>query len=122
MTKPFIYVASPYTKGDPCINTHFQCKIFNQLMNDGVVLPYIPLWSHFQHTLMPRPYTDWIEYDKAIIPRLDAVLRLNADLPEFDYFEDKSSGADGEVALAQELGLPVFYSVEELYEWAKQVA
>lgn len=116
--KPFIYLASPYTKGDPCINTNFQMRMFKRFVADGVVDAYIPLWSHFQHSAFPEPYTTWINYDLAIIPRLDGVIRLNASIPELGYFEDKSSGADGEAAFAVEKGLPVWYSVVDLYSWA----
>jgi hypothetical protein len=117
--RPVVYIASPYSKGDPAINTHFQCKIFDQLMNDGIVWPVAPLWSHFQHTLFPRPYADWVAYDAAMIPRYDACLRLNAEYPELKYTETQSSGADKEVAQFQRLGKPVFYSIEDLYKWAK---
>lgn len=113
--KPFIYVASPYTKGDPCINTHFQMQVFDRIAKDGRVDAYVPLWSHFQHSAFPLPYEKWLEYDKSIIPRLDGVLRLNADLPDLNYFQDKSSGADGEVEWAKQHNLPVWYSIEEMY-------
>jgi hypothetical protein len=117
--KPLIYVASPYTKGDAAINTNFQCRIWDQLMDDGRVWPYVPLWSHFQHALFPRPYTDWIEYDNAVIPRMDACLRLNAVCESVNYEVSESSGADNEVKLFESLGKPVFYSIEDLYEWVE---
>ncbi len=115
--KPLVYIASPYTKGDVGINTRFQCQIWNDMMNDGRVLPYAPLWSHFQHTMFPRPYEDWIEYDNAIIPRMDALVRLSAEYMPLGYFEDKSSGADAEVELARSHGLPVFFTLHTLYLW-----
>lgn len=117
MSRPFVYIASPYTKGDPAINTYFQCQVFDRLMNDGRVHAYIPLWSHYQHGVAPRPYKDWIEYDKDAIRQLGIVacLRLNAEVPKLGYKVCESSGADGEVALFKELGRPVFYSIEELY-------
>lgn len=121
MTKPFVYIASPYTKGDPCVNAHFQCRIFDQMLDDGIVIPYIPLWSHFQHSVFPRPYQDWIEYDNVIMPRVDALIRLNAEhtWPDGEiYIATDSSGADNEVKLAQSLGKPTFTDIEELYEWA----
>jgi len=120
MRKPLVYVASPYTKGDPTINTHFQCKVFDQLLTDNLVIPFVPLWSHFQHCVLPRHYQDWINYDLEFIRAagFDACLRLNAELPELDYLITESSGADGEVALFTELGKPTFYSIEELHEWA----
>jgi hypothetical protein len=119
MTKPLIYVASPYTKGDPAINTHFQCLIFDRLLTDQIVIPFVPLWSHFQHGVKPRPYEDWVKYDMAIIERCDGVLRLNAEIPELNYRQCESSGADAEVARCIELNKPVFFSIEECYAWVK---
>jgi hypothetical protein len=103
--RPAGYVASPYTAGDPCINTNFQMRVFDQLISDGIVLPYMPLWSHFQHTSFPRSYDDWIAYDNDMIAALDLkwILRLNAYESVTDYHESKSSGADNEVKLVEEL-------------------
>lgn len=119
MNKPVIYVASPYTKGDPAVNTHFQMRMFDRLMNDGVVLPVVPLWTHFQHCAFPRHYKDWIEYDLALLERYDGCLRLDA-AHEFangeQYIVSESSGADDEVANFEEQGKPVFYSIADLYE------
>jgi hypothetical protein len=120
MPKPIVYVASPYTKGDPAINTRFQCQIWDELMTDGIVWPVVPLWSHFQHAMFPRPYRDWIDYDLALLPCYHACLRLDATcdvLP--DYHISESSGADGEVAAFIKMGKPVFYDKQALYEWAK---
>ncbi len=115
--KPIVYLASPYSKGDPAVNTHFQCRIFDQMMNDGKAWPVAPLWTHFQHTLFPRPYPDWISYDKAMLHLYDACVRLTAEAPHIGYSQRESSGADGEVDFFQKAGKPVFYSVEELYAW-----
>lgn len=125
MKKPTVYVASPYTKGDQCVNARFQMKVFDKMIDDGIVTPIAPLWSHFQHTAFPRPYTDWIEYDKEIIRRCaDAMVRLDAKEPRMqygdgEYFITESSGADGEVELMIALRRPVFYSFENLYRWAR---
>jgi len=120
MSKPIIYIASPYTKGDPAINTHFQCKMFDELMNDGIVWPVVPLWAHFQHISFPRHYKDWINYDLALLPRYDGCLRLNVSFPDLNYFISESSGADGEVAAFEAMGKPVFYNKEALYVWANE--
>ena len=116
--KPIVYIASPYTKGDSAVNTHFQCRVFDELMNAGKVWPVVPLWSHFQHIIFPRHYQDWIDYDLALIERYDACLRMNAIHLPLGYEQKESSGADGEVAKFTELGKPVFYSINELYDWA----
>jgi hypothetical protein len=120
MNKPVVYIASPYTKGDPAVNAHFQCRVFDELMNDGIVWPVAALWSHFQHTVFPRPYQDWIAYDLAMIPRYDACLRLNATTNRLpSYIIRDSTGADNEVAAFQSLGKPVFYTTKDLYAWAR---
>ena|SRR6266404_8890570 len=117
MKKQVVYIASPYTKGDVAINTHFQCKIFDQLLTDGRVLPVAPLWSHFQHLLFPRPYVDWIAYDQALLHLYDCCLRLDASIESLNYSQSESSGADAEVASFRRMGKPVFESVETMYSW-----
>ena len=117
MKKTTVYIASPYSKGDPAMNAHFQCKVFDQLLTDGRVLPVAPLWSHFQHILFPRQYRDWINYDQQMLRLYDCCLRLNADIPELGYFEERSEGADKEVKTFEAIGKPVFYSIPDLYGW-----
>jgi len=117
MEKPTVYIASPYSKGDQAMNAHFQCKIFDQLLTDGRVLPIAPLWSHFQHILFPRQYQDWIDYDQQMLRLYDCCLRLNSEIPELDYHESQSSGADAEVGSFEKRGKPIFYSITDLYEW-----
>lgn len=118
--KPVVYIASPYTKGDVAMNTHFQCKIFDRLLSTGRVVPVAPLWSHFQHTLFPRPYKDWISYDQEMLRLYDCCLRLDADIKDrgVEYFQHESSGADAEVETFIKLGKPVFYSIDDLLNWA----
>lgn len=117
MRKPTVFIASPYTKGDVAMNTHFQCKVFDQLIAGGKVLPVAPLWSHFQHTLFPRPYEEWIAYDQEMLALYDCCLRLTAEVPELGYSQNESKGADAEVKTFRDMGKPVFLSIEELYRW-----
>lgn len=114
--KPLVYISSPYTKGDQALNARFQCKIWDLLARSGLVVPIAPLWSHFQHTVFPRPYEFWLEYDLDLIRSADfaACLRLDAECPGLGYVQRESSGADKEVALFKELDIPVFYSVPDL--------
>jgi len=129
MRRPLVYIASPYTHGDVGINVHFQCRMFDELLREELVVPLVPLWTHFQHLLFPRTYQDWVEYDNAIIERCDACLRLNVRYfcpsihhsgPPLIYEEKKSKGADAEVELFKSLSKPVFYSKIDLYEWVSE--
>jgi len=118
--KPVVFIASPYTRGDPAVNVHFQCRVFDRLLTDGLVLPMAPLWTHFQHTVLPRPYEDWIAYDSEMLRLCDCCLRLNATDERTGYTQEDSAGADAEVQAFLASHKPVFYSVEQLYFWVQE--
>jgi len=100
-----VYIASPYTMGDVGMNVREQMEAADRLMDYGYC-PIVPLLSHFLHIHRPRPYDDWAVMDLELVRRSDFVLRLPGE----------SVGADKEVALACELGIPVVESIEELRE------
>lgn len=104
-----VYIASPYTKGDVAVNVRTQLEMANKLMDFGFA-PFAPLYSHFQHMAFPRPYEDWIKIDLEWVKVCDAVLRLPGE----------SKGADGEVEFAEQLEIPIFYSLEELDTFYKE--
>lgn len=103
-----VYVAGPYSKPDPCVNTHVAINLWNRLWDTGYA-PFCPHLTHFLHTLRPRPYPEWLAYDNEWLRACDVVLRYGG----------ASSGADAEVALAGDLGIPVVRSVHELERWAE---
>jgi hypothetical protein len=115
--RPTVFIASPYTKGDLAINTHFQCQVFDRLLNEKRCWPVAPLWTHFQHLLFPRPYHDWIEYDQALLRCYDCCLRLTASFDAMGYEQADSTGADAEVEAFRRLNRPVFFSIDDLYQW-----
>jgi hypothetical protein len=98
-----IYIASPYTVGDVAANVAVQMDAAHTIMDLGCT-PIWPLSSHYLHIRRQRPYTEWIEADKELVRVSDVVLRLPGE----------SSGADGEVQLAEQLGIPVARSWREL--------
>ena len=101
-----VYIASPYTIGDTAVNVRRQIDCYDELVDKGFY-PYAPLYSHFQHMVHPRHYTDWLEIDNVWVLTCDCLLRLDGE----------SSGADGEVKLATENRIPVFRSVDDLVEY-----
>jgi len=106
MNKIKVYIASPYTKGDPAVNVKRQIDMADTLMNYGYV-PFVPLLSHFQHLCKPRVYQDWIDYDLEWVASCDCLLRLKGE----------SSGADNEVKEAESLNIPVFYSLDGINDY-----
>lgn len=107
MKKKVVYIASPYTRGDCAVNVRNTILMNDELVEAGF-LPYWPLSSHFWHLVSPHPYEYWMELDMEWIYRVDYLLRLPGE----------SSGADAEVKFALGLGIPVFYSLEELKEYS----
>ena len=116
--RPLVYVASPYSQGNVEWNVSFQCGMFHQLRDDDVVVPIMPLWSHFQDAIYHRPYEDWMDYDFALLARCDAILRLDAKNEAKGYFQHESGGADREVEHMRKMGRPVFFELADLYYWA----
>jgi len=103
-----VYIASPYSKPDPCINTREAIDAANHLLGGGLI-PFVPHLAHFWHTVTPKPYEEWLAYDDAWIDVCDAMLRLPGE----------SSGADRETAKAKALGIPVFETFKDLFAWQK---
>lgn len=98
-----IYVASQYSIGDPEANVLRQIDAGEDLINAGFI-PYLPLLSHYQHIIHPHDYETWTRLDNSWVACCDALLRLPGE----------SKGADEEVFLAIDLGIPVYYSIEDL--------
>ena len=98
-----IYIASPYTKGDVVINVRRQIDTGDRILGMGHI-PYVPNLTHFWHFVSPKAYEIWMDIDSEILKRCDAVLRLSGE----------SKGADREVELAKSLGIPVYYSLEDI--------
>lgn len=91
-----VYVAGPYSLGDVAMNVRAAILTGNLLIEVGYI-PFIPHLSHFWHVITPKPYHEWLEYDKCWLPFCDYVCRVPG----------QSFGADGECLLAQQLGIPV---------------
>lgn len=95
---PLVYVAAPYSEPDPAANVHRVCRVWRRLWETDLIAPVAPHWSVIQQTVSPMAYRSWLVYDIQVLRRCDALLRLPGP----------STGADGEVAEAKRIGLPVF--------------
>jgi hypothetical protein len=121
--KPLVYVSSPFTRGDQLLNVRFQCEMFYALVTENEVTPITPLWSGLQHLVIPQKYDFWMDYDKEVILRCDAMVRLDAKHIWDDgteYFQRDSTGCDIEEQHCRDNGIPVFYSIRDLYAWVKE--
>lgn len=101
--KSKVYIAAPYTKGDVAMNVRSVIEAADELVRLGFA-PYLPHLTHFWHLVSPHPIEFWYANDNEWLPMCDALLRLPGE----------SHGADDEITLAQKLGIPVFYSIDNL--------
>lgn len=99
-----IYIAGPYSKGDVAMNVRDAVYAANYVAHTLGHVAFVPHLTHFWHMLIPGEYEFWLDQDREWLKVCDAVLRLPGE----------SSGADQEVALAGELGLPVYRAVMEI--------
>lgn len=97
-----VFMSGPYSSS-PAANTDAAIAVAELLHSLGFV-PFIPHLSHFWNERYPHPYADWLAYDLHWLRMCDAVFRMPGD----------SSGADGEVAEARRIGIPVFTDIDEL--------
>ena len=98
-----VYVAGPYTKSDPAVNTRNAVDLGSVLLDTGYT-PFIPHLTHLWHLIHPRPYGEWLDYAMQWLSQCDVVFRMNGE----------SNGADKEVQFALASGIPVVYSIAEL--------
>lgn len=100
-----VFISSPYQKGGIEQNLQVQIDAANDLINLGFNPLPLNLYCHPIQSKYPRKrYHDWIELTNEWVEKCDCLLRLPGI----------SEGADGEVKRAEELGIPVFYSITEL--------
>lgn len=97
-----VYVSGPYSK-NMVDGTRNAILAAEELRKAGY-LPFVPHLSLLWDLVCPSPYKEWIEYDLEWVQHCDVLLRLPGESP----------GADREVELAHKLGIPVYYSVEEV--------
>ena len=98
-----VYIASPYTFGNREENVRRQIDAAEILMNNGLY-PYAPLLNHYHELVYHHSYDSWLSHDIAWLSKCDVLLRLGGD----------SIGADHEIGYALSVGIPVYYSIEEL--------
>jgi hypothetical protein len=100
-----VYIASPYSNGDPEANVRRQIDAAETLMLYGFC-PVVPLYSHYHNLIYQHPYYEWMAIDFAKLEKCDAVLRLPGE----------SAGADEECERAKVLKIPIYYSLSRLVE------
>lgn len=99
-----VYIASPFSAyAVPMQAVAVQVDTFAVLLSAGHT-PVAPLLYHYVDQRHPATYERWMMWCLAMVARCDCVLRLPGE----------SAGADDEVAEAQRLGLPVYFSLEEV--------
>jgi nucleoside 2-deoxyribosyltransferase len=104
-----VYIASPYTLGDTAVNVRNSIDVFYELIKHGFI-PFSPLaMCHTIQMIHPIEYEQWMQYDFEWVKTCDCLLRLPGD----------SQGADREIEVAKETGIPVFYSMKELLKHSK---
>lgn len=91
-TRPVLYLAGPYTRPDPVVNTHAACKVGTIIAEQTGWAPMVPHITLLWHAISPQPITFWYDLDLCYIAKCDAVVRLPG----------LSTGADAELDFAAE--------------------
>jgi hypothetical protein len=101
--KEKVFIAGPYSKGDVALNVRKAALAADRVWAAGFI-PFVPhLLTHFFHFVCPHSYEEWLALDLEWLAACDHLVRLPGE----------SAGADGEVARALALGIPVYEGVDE---------
>lgn len=92
-----LYLAGPYTKPDPIINTNAALRLATKLFERMLFVPHVPHLTLLWHMVTPRPIDFWYLLDRQHLSRCDAIMRLPGE----------SEGADCEMIWAGDFGLEV---------------
>ena len=110
-----IYIAGPISNGGKIRDSKMQELFVEDAIQAGIALlvmghaPFIPhLNFYFEQKIkswgFKLTHEDYLKWDFEWVKQSDALLRLPGT----------SNGSDQEVQLAKELGIPVYYSLEEV--------
>lgn len=103
-----IYISSPFGNketGEPGLDDLARaCQVASSLIGLGFVPFAAAPWFEMLNAASQQIWQEWLTQSACWVSRCDALLRLPGD----------SRAADFEVDLAESLGKPVYFSVEEL--------
>jgi hypothetical protein len=124
MTRKRVFISGPIAKGNLADNVNNATKAFVDLADAGFA-PFCPHWSVYAKESTSQgsdclcvgtasgnetiDYETWLDIDFSWIRASHAVLRLPGE----------SSGSDKELRFAEDHGIPIFYSIDELIAWRK---
>lgn len=103
-----VYIAGPYSL-NPAECTARAIDIAERITELGAV-PFVPHLNHHWDVRHPHPWSFWLQYDLEWLPACHALFRIEGDSP----------GADLEVEDAFEMGIPIFFTLEDLAEHIKK--
>lgn len=112
--KKMIYVAAPYSaaKLTDVVRNVQKAISGGEAISQMGHHALIPHLCHMWEDEYPHPYDFWIELTMAYMLRCDAVYAMCP--------KGVSNGVDGEIAKAEEIGMPVFFSLDELEEYLNE--
>jgi hypothetical protein len=90
-----LYLAGPYTKPDPIINTNAAINVATILLDRQLWVPHVPHLTLLWHMVTPRPIDYWYNLDIEHMRKCDAFCRLPGE----------STGADREQDIASQFEL-----------------
>lgn len=108
MGKPLIYVAAPYSSS-PVANTRAAIVAGMALWETGLAAVIVPHLTMLADLVEPRDLETWYQFDLDQLAHADALWRLTG----------ASTGADLEVAFANDLGIPVFVDRLDVEEFCR---
>jgi hypothetical protein len=100
-----IFISGHYTSGDVAQNVAKAIYYTNEIFKMGYY-PYCPHLTHFWHLIYPHKWEKWIDLDLEWLSVCDGYFKIPGS--------EKSRGGKIEEEKAKNLGLKLFYSLDEI--------
>lgn len=105
-----VYIAGPISKGNHAKNMRVAIFAADAVFKHGHY-PYVPHLDFLWEVVAPNAYEDRLRLDHEWLKVCDALIRLAGDSP----------GADREVKWAEEIGIPIYWGVEQFLDKVPRV-
>lgn len=119
--KPLVYIDAALSLHEGDVNAWQWCRLCDELLLDGVVIPHLPYWCLLGSAAMPMDFSEWERHQAEYIAahQFDACLR-----PDFEYVMRVGGATARPAARASDAtrafdrrGVPVFHDKAALYGW-----
>lgn len=122
--KPLVYIDAAPSLHEGDVNAWHWNQLCDELLCDGLVIPFLPFWCLLGLASMPMDFTDWethqyelvesIPFDACLRPDFECVLTVGGHVVR------PAARVSDATRMFDRRGVPVFHEKAALYGWCSK--